>query len=237
MTDRRSSRTSERPPEAGGRDAGFQDEQDAAQRIVAGLAILGTALRAKAWESAGGHDLNPTQAQILALLLRADREGVTLAYLADRLGVSGPTASDSVSALEKKGLVSKHPSPADRRALAIQLTRVGRAAARKVAESPADILSAVHELSREDEASFLRVLVTLVRELEARGLVAPHRSCVTCRFFEPDADRRDPERPYYCAFARAHFGDPNLRLDCRDHEAADATLAADNWRAFHQRAP
>lgn len=234
MTDRRDSAKRERPPEAGGRDSRFQDERDTAERVVAGLSILGTALRAKAWESAVGQEVNPTQAQILALLLRADQDGVTLAYLADRLGVSGPTASDSVSALEKKGLVRKHPSPSDRRALAIQLTKAGGVAARKVAESPADLLSVVQELSSEDEASLLRVLVTLIHELEARGLVAPHRSCVTCRFFEPDSDPQDSERPYYCAFVRAHFGDPNLRLDCQDHEAAEPTLATANWRTFSQ---
>lgn len=232
MTDRRDSGKTERPPGKGGRDSRFQDERSSAERVVAGLSILGTVLRASAWERAAAHELNPTQAQILALLLRGDSEGVTLAYLAGKLGVSGPTASDSAGALDKKGLIQKRPHPNDRRALAIRLTANGRRVAEELADFPAELVSVVRELPSDDEARFLRLLVTLVRELETRGLAAPHRACVTCRFFEPDAGDPDSGPPYYCAFARAPFDDLSLRLDCQDHEAADPEVADANWRIF-----
>lgn len=235
MTDRRASGKSERPSPEEGRDAPFHDERDPAERIVAGLSILGTALRAKAWEGATSLELTPTQARILTLLQRADPDGVTLAYLAGRLGVSGPTTSDSVGALEKKGLVQKRPSPSDRRALSIRLTKAGHVAAGRVTESPAELVAALDGLPSDDETTLLRVLVTLIRELETRGVIAPHRSCVTCRFFEPDTTGgAHADRPYYCAFARARFNDGNLRLDCQDHEAAEAEVVAANWAIFNR---
>lgn len=222
-----------RPSTVEGRDSPFRDERDTADRVVAGLAVLGTALRTREWEGAAEQDLNPTQGRILALLDRADPEGATLAYLAQRLGVSRPTASDSVSALQRKGLVEKGRHPSDGRALAIRLTGAGADAARSTAAWPDEVMAVVGGLPPEEQAVLLKTLVVLVRELQERDLVAPARTCVTCRFFRPNA-APGSERPHFCDFAGAHFGDASLRLDCRDHDPADPESARRSWTAFRE---
>ena len=83
-------------------------DQPLDKRVTIGLAKIGIALKQQAWAEAGGRGLTPTQGQVLALL-RANRDGLRLRALAEQLGVTAATASDSVTALHRKGLVDKRP--------------------------------------------------------------------------------------------------------------------------------
>lgn len=200
------------------RNATFQDEHELADRTLVALSKIGLALRSEAWKDTAPRGLNPTQAQVLAVLNRA-RTGLRLSDVADRLGVSAPTVSASVSALERKDLVRKRPAAEDARAVDISLTPSGRAEAGKLAEWPDLLLGAVDVLDPAEEGVFLKALLKIIRELQERGRISPARMCVTCRFFRPNV-HDDAERPHHCAFVDAPFGDRNLRVDCGDHEPA-----------------
>ncbi|HVV60001.1 MAG TPA: MarR family winged helix-turn-helix transcriptional regulator [Gaiellaceae bacterium] len=67
-----------------------------------------------------------TSTQRLALFELADDGPLRLNDLAQRVGVSAPTASRAVEALCELGLVERLPDPSDRRALRIDLTAAGR---------------------------------------------------------------------------------------------------------------
>lgn len=200
------------------RAATFEDEQELADRTLVALSKIGLALRSESWKDTVPRGLNPTQAQVLVVLKRAGA-GLRLSDIADRLGVSAPTVSASVSALERKGLVRKRPADDDARAIHISLTRAGRAEAGKLAEWPDLLLGAVDVLDPAEEAVFLKALLKIIRELQERGRISPARICVTCRYFRPNV-HDDTERPHHCAFVDAPFGDRNLRVDCADHEPA-----------------
>jgi DNA-binding MarR family transcriptional regulator len=203
------------------------------QRVTTGLAKVGIALKQQAWAEAGGRGLTPTQGQILALL-RASPAGLRLGALAAQLGVTQPTASDSVAALHRKGLLTKEPLAADGRAVVVRLTPAGVREAAAAAAWPDFLLEAVEELSAAEQAAFLRALVTMIRTLQDKGRIPVARMCVSCRFFQPFR-HDDPARPHHCAFVDAPFGDGQLRLDCPDHAAAPPEQAARTWQAF--RAP
>jgi DNA-binding MarR family transcriptional regulator len=207
--------------------------QPLAQRVTTGLAKVGIALKQQAWAEAGDRGLTPTQAQVLALL-RANPGGLRLGALAAQLGVTQPTASDCVAAVQRKGLVAKAPLAGDGRAVVVRLTPAGAREAAAAAAWPDFLLEAVGELSAAEQAAFLRALVTMIRTLQVRGRIPVARMCVSCRFFQPF--RHDnPTRPHHCAFVDAPFGDGELRLDCPDHAAAPPEQAAATWHAF--RAP
>ncbi|MEQ9401513.1 MAG: MarR family winged helix-turn-helix transcriptional regulator [Longimicrobiales bacterium] len=212
----------ERPPAPTdeGEAATFDDDQSVNQRTLVALSKVGLALREQAWKDTAPRGLNPTQAQVLVVLARRGPAGLRLAAIADQLGVSAPTASDSVSALEAKGLIAKGPDPDDGRALAITLTDEGRSAAGRLAEWPDLLLEAVDVLDPAEEGVLLRALMKVIRGLQERGRIAPSRMCVTCRFFRPHA-HDDPSAPHHCAFVDAAFGDRSLRVDCLDHEEAE----------------
>jgi DNA-binding MarR family transcriptional regulator len=203
------------------------------RRVTTGLAKIGIALKQQAWAEAGGRGLTPTQGQVLALL-RANPAGLRLGVLAEQLGVTAATTSDSVTALQHKGLVVKKPTAGDGRGVAVVLTPNGSREAAAAAAWPDFLLEAVDELSIAEQATFLRALVAMIRTLQEKGRIPVARMCVSCRFFRP-FQHDHPARRHHCAFVDAPFGDGELRLDCPDHDAAPADQAADNWRTF--RAP
>jgi DNA-binding MarR family transcriptional regulator len=205
------------------------------RRVTTGLAKIGIALKQQAWAEAGGRGLTPTQGQVLALL-RANPGGLRLRALAEQLGVTAATTSDSVTALHRKGLVTKEPTVGDGRGVVVLLTQGGRREAAAAAAWPDFLLEAVGELSTAEQAAFLRALVAMIRTLQEKGRIPVARMCVSCRFFRP-YQHDDPARPHHCAFVDAPFGDGALRLDCPDYRAAPADQAADAWHAFQAQSP
>jgi DNA-binding MarR family transcriptional regulator len=187
-----------------------------AHNVVTGLAKLGLALRHESWRRREESGLTPTQAEILVFLGACGQRGVRLSELADGLGVTAATASESLRALHEKGLVSKERDAGDARALAVTLTERGRRDAEREAAWPDLFLEAVGALGDEEQAVFLRGLVAMIRSLQEQGRIPVARMCVTCTFFRPDV-HDDPERPHHCAFVDAPFGDRQLRLDCDDY--------------------
>jgi DNA-binding MarR family transcriptional regulator len=200
------------------------------KRVTTGLAKIGIALKQQAWVEAGGRGLTPTQGQVLALL-RANPGGLRLGVLAEQLGVTAATTSDSVTALQRKGLVAKEPTAGDGRGVAVVLTPTGSREAAAAAAWPDFLLEAVDALSAAEQATFLRALVAMIRTLQEKGRIPVARMCVSCRFFQPFR-YEDPIRPHHCAFVDAPFGDAELRLDCPDHQTAPADQAAHNWQVF-----
>jgi DNA-binding MarR family transcriptional regulator len=211
-------------------DDALPPDQPLDKKVTIGLAKIGIALKQQAWAEAGGRGLNPTQGQILALL-RANPDGLRLGALAEQLGVTPATTSDSVTSLQRKGLVTKEPTPGDGRGVVVRLTQIGSREAAAAAAWPDFLLEAVSELSTDEQAAFLRALVAMIRTLQEKGRIPVARMCVSCRFFRPFM-HDDPVRPHHCAFVDAPFGDGELRLDCPDHITASVDQADQNWQIF-----
>lgn len=202
-----------------------------AKRVTTGLAKIGLVLKSRAWKGAGAERLTPTQGQILALL-QGDPAGLRLSAVADRLGVTAPTASDAVTTLVAKGLVARGASADHHRALALRLTPEGEAVAARIADWPDFLMRAVDALSLEEQTVFLGGLVKIIQALQEAGDIPLQRICVTCLHFRPNAHPDDPLDPHHCAFVDAPFGNRHLRLDCGEHSQADAETRAATWARF-----
>jgi hypothetical protein len=81
------------------------------------------------------------------------------------------------------------------------------------------LLNAVGELSELEQAVFLRGLVKMIRKLQEQGQIPIAKLCVTCKFFQPNR-YPDSDRPHYCSFVDAPFGDRELQIDCPDRIAS-----------------
>lgn len=199
-------------------------------RIHEGLERVATALRADDWVSARAAGVNPTQFAIMAAL-EGRPLGLSVRDIAQQLGVSQPSATDSIGALERKGYVYRAPAPGDRRSVRIVLTEHGQTslaaahATRSVAEAAAGALD--HAQQQE----LLVSLVTMIRHLQETGIIPIQRMCVSCRYFRPFA-HRDAAQPHHCTFVDAAFGQQDLRVDCREHETADPSTRAATWAEF-----
>jgi len=136
-------------------DTGYETRLlDVLGRVVRGLTRL-----------SGGLEDGPalTATQRVALIETLDAEPVRLHDLAERLGVSPPTASRAVDALVEHGLLERAPDPADRRAVRISLTEQGRS---KVDERKARALDAFLPAAATMSAADQERLVELLTELD-----------------------------------------------------------------------
>ena len=122
----------------------------------------------------GGADDGPamTASQRIALVELHEDGPLRLVELADRMGTSTPTASRAVDALEHLGLAKRAPSPADRRALSIELTEAGRSLiAERYARADKAFAPAARALSADDRRTLFELL-----ERMAAALAAPPRA-------------------------------------------------------------
>lgn|SRR5574340_38431 len=189
-------------------------------RITAGIARLSTALRAHAWAGAEKAGLTPTQSEIL-LLLQSRSVPLRLSLIAEQLAISAATASDAVSSLESKALVTKGRAADDGRALAVVLTAAGRRQANNASTWARFLVEAAEDLSASEQVVLLKLVVKLIQNLQDRGEIPTSRMCLSCKYFQPNASR-DQAKPYFCGFVGKPFGEKDLRVDCRDHETREA---------------
>lgn len=201
------------------------------QRVTVGLMKLGIAMKSRAWQEAGGRGLTPTQAQVLVLLRLHSAGGMRLSQLAQGLGVTAATMSETVETLVRKGLVEKARTVEDGRALSITLTAAGRREADRVAGWPDFLGESLAALPLDEQVIFLRAIIKMIRALQERGLILVARMCVTCRFFRPNV-HADLARPHHCAFVDAPLGNQHLRIECPDHAEAPREQAQRAWEAF-----
>ena len=200
-------------------------------RLRDGLDRIAAVLRADDWSAASASGLNPTQAHVLAFLARRGESGIRVKEIAAHLGVSQPSATDSIAALERKGLVQKSVAADDARAAGVRITELGRDVLKAIEETPSVAQAALVTLAPGEQADLLLLIVKLVRSLQIAGSIPVQRMCVTCQHFRPNI-YPDADQPHHCAFVNAAFGDRHLRLDCSDHEPAEPAAQAANWTAF-----
>jgi DNA-binding MarR family transcriptional regulator len=197
-------------------------------RLRDGLDRIGAAMRAERWGAVDG--LNPTQLDALAFVA-GRAKGVRLGAVAEHLGVTQPTATDSVAALVRKGLLTKTADPEDGRAVVLRPTTAGRAVSRDIDHSETAIDRALSSLPAEEQQTLLALVIKTIRALQEAKAIAPQRLCVTCRHFRPYA-HDDPELPHHCALVDAPFGGRHLRLDCPEQEEAPPAERDAAWSAF-----
>lgn len=185
------------------------------RRLADGLARLAAVSRQLDWHAAEAAGLSPTQADILRFAA-VRPQGVQLSAAAAHAGVRNATASEAVVALERKALVGKHADARDGRAVVIKATAEGQKAAQRWPASFGPIIASLCEAEQE---VLLRLVLKMIRQLQRRNLIAPQRTCVTCRYFRENVAPQSPQ-PHYCAFVGAPMADRHLRVDCPEHESA-----------------
>jgi len=212
-----------------------QPPQDLPARVTAGLAKIALVSRHEAWQAAGEHGLSPTQAQIIAVIGRAD-DHPGVGTIAQELALTIGTVSAAISTLVEKGFVIKRKSPDDARSVTLRLTARGKRHLRSAEAWPDGIRDAIAALPETEQAALVRGLVSLVRELQERGSVPTARMCAECRYFQP---HRYPgeAKVHYCAYIDAPIGDVDLRFDCREMEPVAPEHRARLWNLFVEGRP
>lgn len=202
-----------------------------ARRLREGLDRIAAAMRADEWGVAEEAGLTPTQLHALTFIAGRGEAGLRLRAVAEHLGVTQPTATDSIAALARKGLLVKLPDPQDKRAVAIRATPAGCDVVRAIGLAMTSAERALETLTPQEQQKLLDLVIKTIRALQQAKAIPPQRLCVTCRHFRPYA-HEDAELPHHCALVDAAFGGRHLRLDCPEHDPAPPPALDEAWRVF-----
>jgi DNA-binding MarR family transcriptional regulator len=200
------------------------------QALASALRRLAHLAHTSSWDQWAAQRLTPTQRRILDVVA-SRRESLTLSALARELGVTPATASDSVGALESKGLVEKRRSDVDGRALALMLTSEGQSSVTALAALPDPLQDAFGALTAAEQEIFYRSAIKMIRGLQESGALPVSRMCVRCRHFEA-FKASDRGYPHYCHLAGSPMADRHLRIECPEHEAGDEETQNSMWERF-----
>jgi DNA-binding MarR family transcriptional regulator len=172
---------------------------------------------ARSGEQSAG--LNPAQWEALRYLARANRFSRTPAALADYLASTRGTVSQTLIALEQKGLVARKRSARDKRSIELPLTARGEAMLKNdpLLAIARDIDAAAGPRA-EDLVARLRALL---RTTIARNGGRVFGVCSTCRYFRAGVRPRAAS-PHHCALLDEPLSDADSRAICVEQESAAA---------------
>ncbi|MEK7869890.1 MAG: MarR family transcriptional regulator, partial [Nitrospirota bacterium] len=98
---------------------------------------------------------------------------------------------------------------------------------------PEALAAATQQLSGQEQANLLAILVKMIRALQLQGEIPVARMCVSCENFSPNA-HPSSAAPHHCQFIDAPLADQSLRLDCSDYIEATPLVAKQVWEKFIQ---
>ncbi|WP_290816337.1 MarR family transcriptional regulator [Ferrovibrio sp.] len=148
-----------------------------AQRVIVLLDRLGRLTR----ELQFADGLNPAQWEALRFLAQANRYSRSPTALADYLGATKGTVSQTLIALESKGLITRCKKTEDRRQVDLCLTEAGQA---MLAKDPMQTLEqATLEIADELGAEMVKGLSRLLHDLQTRNQINEFGVCQDCSLF------------------------------------------------------
>ena len=177
------------------------------------LAVLLERLTRLLQNDAHRDGLKPTQWEALRYLDRANRFSRTPGAVTAYLGTTKGTVSQTLSVLERKGLIRKTPLPSDRRNVRLSLTGKGRSQLER--DPLRDLDAAAAALGARSRGATRGGLETLLQHaLRQRG-GRPFGVCRTCRFFQEDDERGEPHR---CGLLDEPLSTADSTLICVEQE-------------------
>ncbi|MEM9470812.1 MAG: MarR family transcriptional regulator [Pseudomonadota bacterium] len=163
-------------------------------------------------------DLNPAQWEALRYLSRCNRFSNSPAALTRYLSATKGTISQTLIALERKGLVSKAPRPGQARSVVLALTDQGQV---KLRDDPWQQVSAMIDAggakTRKRLANGSHKLVA--RIIKSRGLPS-FGSCDTCRYFREGGAPDDVKGKHWCLLFEEPVTKSQARKICASHDTA-----------------
>lgn len=160
--------------------------------------------------------LNPAQWEALRYFERANPYSRSPSALAQYLRTTKGTASQTLKALESKGLVARVPHPKDRRGVLLELTEEGRALLRR------DPLRALTECSESvlgtDLAAAQDILHRLVSGLEAKVGATGFGVCEKCNLFQDESCAENGEA-YRCGLTGEPIEPCDTGKICVNHDS------------------
>lgn len=164
----------------------------------------------------GAAELNPAQWEALRFVARANRFSRSPAALAEYLGSTRGTVSQTLIALEQKGHLSRVASPRDRRSVLLELTRLGTSA---LSRDPILALAAdLQDAASNQIEPIVEVLRGVLHAMITRNGGRAFGACYACRHFSKNGGNGGGF-PHQCALLAEPLSDADSRLICIEQDA------------------
>lgn len=162
--------------------------------------------------------LNPAQWEALRFVARANRFSRTPAALADYLGSTRGTVSQTLIALEQKGFVSRTQSTRDKRSICLELTPQGEIALK---DDPLLALARDLASASSDIRNLVETLRAALHRAVARNDGRAFGACHSCRHFQRDVGSSS-HAPHRCGLLDEPLSETDSRAICVEQEPAHA---------------
>ncbi len=155
-------------------------------------------------------ELKPIQISALDYLARCNHYSDTPLAVAEYLGLTKGTVSQSLKALEKKSLIIKSADANDKRSVHLKLTDEGKALLAKV--SPPDFLQQAQDGLPDQGAELLAQLDLLLKQLQSGKSTALFGQCYKCSFHQ----HKDGQA--FCGLTRQTLPESKIVKICREFQ-------------------
>lgn len=157
-------------------------------------------------------DIQPIQLSALLYLARCNHYSNTPLGVTEYLGLTKGTVSQSLKALEAKGLIVKSQDSRDKRSVHLELT--AQAQELLSAVIPPDFVSAAANRMGGKAQQLESLLGEMLTEIQREQDISTFGLCKTCRF------HRQVDGNPFCGLTEEPLAGPAAELICREHEAA-----------------
>jgi DNA-binding MarR family transcriptional regulator len=154
--------------------------------------------------------LQPVHGQVLEYLAKCNKYSNTHAAVAEYLGLTKGTVSQTIQILERKHYLDKHTDPEDGRVIHLMLTESGKQLIDEL--RPLDVFkNAESKVSRHEFDSIGQALQTTLGVLQKVNHLKSFGLCRTCRYFSV------AENHYLCGLTEQALDREDTDKICRDH--------------------
>lgn len=179
---------------------------------------LGNLAEARLKGAVSAQGLQAVHARILLYLAHANRYSNTPLAVADYLGLTKGTVSQSLILLENKGYLAKQADERDGRVVRLVLSEAGQALARAVED---ESVARLAEAGRGLPDGLLDALTDVLRRLQWAEGRRSFGQCHTCRHHLEEAPGR-----WRCGLTGEVLTVEDGQRICREHEVAEITSLA-----------
>ena len=167
-------------------------------------------LRAETWKAATEHQLQPIQLQMLDYLNRCNRYSNTPAGVTAYFQLTKGTVSQSLKALEKRGLIKRQKDAEDKRKVHMLVTTEGTTLLDSI--FPLSMLQVIED-DLQSAKKIKESLQHLLRQLQHRNRLESFGVCQTCHHFQTESQQQ-----FRCGLTKEILLLQEIELICREHK-------------------
>lgn len=179
---------------------------------------LGHLLRSNLRQAGASNGLQPMHLQALLYLNEANRYSNTPQALAEYLGLTKGTVSQSLLLLARRRLIARHADEKDGRLVRLALTDKGKEVLKELAVSNA-WRDALQQASPARLSSATKVLKEALATLQSKSGQKTFGVCVTCRH-----NLHIGPRSYVCGLTKEKLSSREVSKICREHSPIEENI-------------